>query len=332
MYLFLSRVVEVQATDAPEIVTLRRVEAGVELEVALAATPQAPYFHRTFDPRETRELRIYLHGGDDRVVNEAGARADPPAHRVGSRPRPRERLERWRRRGLDGRRHDAGRARPGHEREAPAVGESLPCRGGALEGAPQHRQLETVRAQGVLGSRSRSGRGPGCDLQVVGLSPGAIRQRALLPGDLLLRAEERPHRLSGHVHPAGFRVLDVAARLRVGDRPDQLLRLRKRHAELGRGAAPDRAEEHRRRADALLPPEPEGDALRRCRHALLGFQGVRRAASSGRPGHTARGRSGRSGCGWGLELDSRGKPTSYNIWDVGTATSARRSRARRRAA
>ena len=72
MYLYLSRVVEVQATDAAEIVTLRRVDGGVDLTVALAAKPEAPYIHRTFDPRETRELRVYLHGGDDRLVNEAG--------------------------------------------------------------------------------------------------------------------------------------------------------------------------------------------------------------------------------------------------------------------
>ncbi|HET6896972.1 MAG TPA: hypothetical protein VFK70_01440, partial [Vicinamibacteria bacterium] len=72
MYLFLSRVVEVHATDAPEILTLRRNEGGIELKVALAATPEAPYFQRTFDPKETRELRVYLHGGDDRLVNEAG--------------------------------------------------------------------------------------------------------------------------------------------------------------------------------------------------------------------------------------------------------------------
>ena len=72
MYLFLSRVVEIHATDAAEIVTLRRVDGGVDLKIALAARPEAPYFHRTFDPRETRELRVYLHGGDDRLVNEAG--------------------------------------------------------------------------------------------------------------------------------------------------------------------------------------------------------------------------------------------------------------------
>ena len=70
MYLFVSRVVEVHATDASEIVTLHRIPGGVEVTVAKAAAPIAPYFRRTFHPSETRELRVYLHGGDDRLVNE----------------------------------------------------------------------------------------------------------------------------------------------------------------------------------------------------------------------------------------------------------------------
>ena len=100
----------------------RTVEAGVQLEVALAATPQAPYFHRTFDPRETRELRVYLHGGDDRVVNEAGGA--PIRLRIVSGA-GRDLVNDSRGGGAEvwtGGGHDAGRARPGHEREAPARG------------------------------------------------------------------------------------------------------------------------------------------------------------------------------------------------------------------
>ncbi|NIQ56479.1 MAG: hypothetical protein GWN71_24820, partial [Gammaproteobacteria bacterium] len=38
------------------------------LTVSLAAPDESPYFHRTFRARETREVRIYLRGGDDEVL------------------------------------------------------------------------------------------------------------------------------------------------------------------------------------------------------------------------------------------------------------------------
>src|SRR5207245_10472066 len=34
-----------------------------------------PYYQRTFDGRETEEIRVYLHGGDDRLVVRGAARS-----------------------------------------------------------------------------------------------------------------------------------------------------------------------------------------------------------------------------------------------------------------
>jgi hypothetical protein len=73
-YRDLARQVDVHATDRDEVVGLRRL-AGDALEVEVAEAGAAePYFRRTFVPGETREVRVYLHGGDDRVerAGEAG--------------------------------------------------------------------------------------------------------------------------------------------------------------------------------------------------------------------------------------------------------------------
>ncbi len=73
-YRDLARQVDVHATDRDEVVTLRRL-AGDALEVAITeAGASEPYFKRTFVPGETREVRVYLHGGNDRVerVGEPG--------------------------------------------------------------------------------------------------------------------------------------------------------------------------------------------------------------------------------------------------------------------
>ena len=57
--------------------TTRRGSCGTpdgRLEVALSrAAATEPWFRRTFDPRETAEVRLYLYGGADRVVTEGPA-------------------------------------------------------------------------------------------------------------------------------------------------------------------------------------------------------------------------------------------------------------------
>jgi hypothetical protein len=71
-YRHLAGQVDVQGTNASEVARVRRLEGGaVEVEVARRAEDGAagtPYFSRRFVPGETEEVRLYLRGGNDRVV------------------------------------------------------------------------------------------------------------------------------------------------------------------------------------------------------------------------------------------------------------------------
>lgn len=76
-YRLLAREVELHATRAAELVTIERMPGG-RLTVRIAAREPAgaePYLSRTLDPSETREVRVFLLGGADRVV----VRGDGPA-------------------------------------------------------------------------------------------------------------------------------------------------------------------------------------------------------------------------------------------------------------
>ena len=70
-YEHLAGEVDVQATDAAEQVTVVRNADGtmlVEVRELGAASPEtAPVFSRSFDPDETRTVRVYLRDGNDRV-------------------------------------------------------------------------------------------------------------------------------------------------------------------------------------------------------------------------------------------------------------------------
>jgi hypothetical protein len=73
-YRHLASHVDVQGTDAPEVVTVRNLEGG-QLEVEVARADAAgkvgtPYFSRRFARGETEEVRLYLRAGNDRVVTE----------------------------------------------------------------------------------------------------------------------------------------------------------------------------------------------------------------------------------------------------------------------
>ena len=64
---------ELHATDAAEIVTIDREPDGrVTVRLAAAEHPGSPYVRRSFDPALTRDLRVYLHGGADRVSIRGG--------------------------------------------------------------------------------------------------------------------------------------------------------------------------------------------------------------------------------------------------------------------
>jgi surface antigen Omp85-like protein len=63
-YRVLAEVVDVHATDAPDRATVTYLPGGI-VDVQLQSGDREPYYHRRFDPRETAEVRVYLHGGDD---------------------------------------------------------------------------------------------------------------------------------------------------------------------------------------------------------------------------------------------------------------------------
>lgn len=65
----LAEEVDVHATAVPELVTAEWAADGtLVLELARRETPERPYYRRAFARGETRELRLYLHGGGDSVV------------------------------------------------------------------------------------------------------------------------------------------------------------------------------------------------------------------------------------------------------------------------
>ncbi len=71
-YELITREAEIKATDRDEYLQCEhRPNGDLMVEIGLLDDPggnrKPPYFQRTFHPTETRELRIYLHGGSDRV-------------------------------------------------------------------------------------------------------------------------------------------------------------------------------------------------------------------------------------------------------------------------
>ena len=71
-YRYLAREVDVHGSDEPDAFRAEWMDDGT-LSIAVSRTPPgvatvAPYYRRRFDPRDTREVRLYLHGGDDTVA------------------------------------------------------------------------------------------------------------------------------------------------------------------------------------------------------------------------------------------------------------------------
>lgn len=74
-YDLLAREAAVHATDRDDHVALTTHAEG-SVTLTLRARPDStPWFTRTFDPAHTRELRVFLHGGRDRVVASGPARS-----------------------------------------------------------------------------------------------------------------------------------------------------------------------------------------------------------------------------------------------------------------
>lgn len=66
-YRFLAAGPDIHATDGPDRATIHRRDDG-SVDVRLQSGNDAPWFRRRFYPSETDEIRVYLHGGDDRAV------------------------------------------------------------------------------------------------------------------------------------------------------------------------------------------------------------------------------------------------------------------------
>jgi hypothetical protein len=82
VYRYYAEHVDVHATDRAERVMVARSEGGtVEVTLALTGDEGSPYYRRHFFPGETREVRIFLHGGDD-VVETTGPPNGPIRVRV----------------------------------------------------------------------------------------------------------------------------------------------------------------------------------------------------------------------------------------------------------
>ncbi len=60
-------VADVHGTDADDQLTVTRSGDGL-VDVVLQSGSSPPYFSRRFNASETKEIRIYLHGGDDRAT------------------------------------------------------------------------------------------------------------------------------------------------------------------------------------------------------------------------------------------------------------------------
>lgn len=79
-YALLAGDVDVHTTDESDLAEIVRAPGGrTTLRIASRGEP---YFSRTFDPRETREIRLYLQGGNDRVIVR-GAGGGPQLRVIG---------------------------------------------------------------------------------------------------------------------------------------------------------------------------------------------------------------------------------------------------------
>ena len=81
VYRFYAGKVDIHATDRHEAVTVAR-DSDNSIDVAITVSgEQSPWYHRRFTSGETDDIRIYLHGGDDRVTR-TGPAGGPIAVRV----------------------------------------------------------------------------------------------------------------------------------------------------------------------------------------------------------------------------------------------------------
>lgn len=80
-YALLFGIADVHATDAADQATITRAGDGI-IDVELRSGDHT-YFQRRFFASETREVRVYLHGGDDRAIVRGSAPRSIPVRVIG---------------------------------------------------------------------------------------------------------------------------------------------------------------------------------------------------------------------------------------------------------
>ena len=86
------RYADIHGTDTDEVAIIERVDGG-DVRIAIhrrgpSSEPEgSPHFERTFSPDETREVRLYMHGGDDLIRVESGTDLPITIRVVGGRGR-----------------------------------------------------------------------------------------------------------------------------------------------------------------------------------------------------------------------------------------------------
>ena len=81
-YLLLAPVVDIHATDAADHAIVTRMDDHA-VEVRLASGTGETYFLRRFEAQDTREIRIYLHGGDDSALVTGNVRGSISVRIIG---------------------------------------------------------------------------------------------------------------------------------------------------------------------------------------------------------------------------------------------------------
>jgi hypothetical protein len=76
------RVADIHGTDADDQAIVVRSGDGL-VDVRIRSGNSAPYFERRFDLSETKEIRIYLHGGDDRATVDGNVQRSIPVRIIG---------------------------------------------------------------------------------------------------------------------------------------------------------------------------------------------------------------------------------------------------------
>ncbi|HEY6089320.1 MAG TPA: hypothetical protein VD771_05980 [Gemmatimonadaceae bacterium] len=81
-YDHLWKTADIHGTDADEQATVVRSGDGI-VDVRIQSGSDAPYFARRFYANETEQIRIYLHGGNDRATVEGNVRKSIPIRIIG---------------------------------------------------------------------------------------------------------------------------------------------------------------------------------------------------------------------------------------------------------